>query len=386
MTHSLMARLRRIWLTLHLWLGVGLMVALVPLSVSGALLVWHDALDHSLYAARYAVSGPEASRPASAYAAAAESAFAGQAALTQLRLPQKPGDPVVAVGRIGGPPGASGRPRTLNAWIDPPTAKVLATAEIADTATMVIHRLHGQLLIPGVGRKVVGWLGWAMFVSAATGLWLWWPRHANPLKGLRWRRSPSTLFNLHHTVGFWVCLPLAALSITGVYISFPQTSHALVGAPAPNGGGMGQRPARGDPRFAPPLAAPRLSADQAVAAALAEAPGAALASLNLPQQGKTPAWRIELQPPGAAPSRTIRVDDASGEVKAGRGGAGPARGGEGGPDPFSRWVRRLHDGTGMGLAWRLIITAAGAAPLVLAVSGLVMWLRRRGRRLKLRQA
>src|SRR6185312_13707354 len=162
--------------------------------------------------------GPAASQPASAYAAAAQGAFAGHASLTQLRLPQKPGDPVVAVGRLAGPAGASGRPRTLNAWIDPPTAKVLATTEIANTATMVVHRLHGQLLIPGVGRKVVGWLGWAMFVSSATGLWLWWPRHANVLKGLRWRRSPSTLFNLHHMVGFWVCLPLAALSITGVYI------------------------------------------------------------------------------------------------------------------------------------------------------------------------
>ncbi|WP_372782037.1 PepSY-associated TM helix domain-containing protein [Phenylobacterium sp.] len=388
MTQSILARLRRVWLTLHLWLGVGLMVALVPLSVSGSLLVWHDALDHSVYAQRYAVSGPAASQPASIYAAATQSAFAGQADLTQLRLPSKAGDPVVAVGRIVGPPGANGRPRTLNAWIDPPTGKVLATAEIASSATMIIHRLHGQLLVPTVGRKIVGWLGWAMFVSSATGLWLWWPRHANVLKGLRWRRSPSTLFNLHHMAGFWICLPLAALSITGVYIAFPQTSHALVGAPPPPGPGMGARPARNDPRFAPPLAAPHLSVDEAVAAAIAHAPGASLASLNLPQQGNAPAWRVEVQPPGADPSRTIRIDDASGEVKGGRDrgqGAGPPRS-EGGPDPFSRWVRRLHDGTDMGLAWRLVITAAGVAPLILSLSGLVMWLRRRGRRLALRHA
>jgi len=381
MTHSLMARLRRLWLTLHLWLGVGLMVALVPLSVSGALLVWHDALDRELYASRYAVSGPAATQPASAYAAAAQAAFAGRATLTQLRLPQKPGDPVVAVGRMVAPGAANGRPRTLNAWIDPPTGKALATAEVARTATMVTHRLHGQLLIPGVGRKVVGWLGWAMFVSSATGLWLWWPRHANPLKGLRWRRSPSTLFNLHHMVGFWVCLPLAALSITGVYISFPQTSHALLGAPAPAGGGA-RRSASDDPRFAPPLAAPRLTMDEAVAAALAAAPGARLASLNVPQQGKRPAWRIDVRSPGSEANRTIRVDDADGMVKA-RDGEGSARG-EGGPDPFSRWVRRLHDGTGMGLPWRLVITLAGLAPLILSVSGLVMWLRRRGRRIALR--
>src|SRR5678816_672769 len=123
MTHSPLARLRRLWLDVHLWLGVGLMLVLIPLSVSGSILVWHDALDRALYADRYAVSGPEASQPVAAYAAAADQAFAGRAALTQLRLPQKPGDPVVAVGRLEGPPGAGGRPRTLNVWIDPPTAK-----------------------------------------------------------------------------------------------------------------------------------------------------------------------------------------------------------------------------------------------------------------------
>jgi len=277
MTHSPLARLRRLWLDVHLWLGVGLMVVLIPLSVSGAILVWHDALDHALYANRYAVSGPEASQPVTAYAAAADRAFAGQAVLTQIRLPQKPGDPVVAVGRINAPPGPGGRPRTFNVWIDPPTAKVLASAEIAKTFTMVTHQLHGSLLMPGAGRKVVGWLGWAMLVSSATGLWLWWPRHGGFLKGLRWHRGASTLFNLHHLIGFWLCLPLAVLSLTGVYISFPQTTHALFGVPAPANPGGGQRPAANDPRFAPPLAAPNLTVQQAVGAATAAAPGATLA-------------------------------------------------------------------------------------------------------------
>jgi len=232
MTHSPLARLRRLWLDVHLWLGVGLMVVLIPLSVSGAILVWHDALDHALYANRYAVSGPEASQPVTAYAAAADRAFAGQAVLTQIRLPQKPGDPVVAVGRINAPPGPGGRPRTFNVWIDPPTAKVLASAEIAKTFTMVTHQLHGSLLMPGAGRRVVGWLGWAMFVSSATGLWLWWPRHAGFVKGLRWHRGGSTLFNLHHMIGFWLCLPLAVLSLTGIYISFPQKPRPLRRTPS----------------------------------------------------------------------------------------------------------------------------------------------------------
>jgi len=373
MTHSPLARLRRVWLDVHLWLGVGLMVVLIPLSVSGAILVWHDALDRSLYASRYAVSGPEASQPVGAYAAAAARAFAGRATLTQIRLPLRRGDPVVAVGRIAGPTGSGGRPRTYNVWIDPPTARVLADVEIARTFIMVTHQLHGSLLVPGTGRQIVGWLGWAMFVSSATGLWLWWPRHAGFVKGLRWRRGASTMFNLHHTVGFWLCLPLAVLSLTGVYIAFPQTSHALVGAPAP--------PVRSPGRFAPPVERSATGLEAAVAAALAANPGAAVATLNTPTKGKDPAWRIELNPAGGGKAVTVQVRDATGRTKPAKARADTAKpgGGEGGPDPVSRWMRSVHDGGGMGMVWRIVITLAGVAPAVLGVTGLVMWLRRRAR-------
>ena len=135
MTHSRVMRLRRLWLDVHLWIGVGLLALIIPVSVSGAALVWHHALDRVLYAERYGVSGPDASLPVTAYADAAQQAFAGRAALTQLRLPQERGDPVVAVGRLDVPGGRGGRPRTQNVWIDPPTGKVLAAGEIAKTFT-----------------------------------------------------------------------------------------------------------------------------------------------------------------------------------------------------------------------------------------------------------
>jgi uncharacterized iron-regulated membrane protein len=372
-----LARLRRFWLDVHLWMGVGLLIALIPLSVTGSILVWHDQLDRALHAQRYETTGASASRSIEAYAAAAETAFAGRAQLTQIRLPQKAGDPVVAVGRLQGEPGPGGRPRTLNAWIDPPTARVLDTDEVAKGFTMVMHRVHGSLLIPEIGRKVVGWLGWAMFVSCVTGLWLWWPRHAGFLKGLRWHRGASTLFNLHHLVGFWVCIPLAVLSLTGVYISFPQTSRALFGLPQP--------PARqqGPGRFAPPILQPRLTIAQAVAAAQSEAPGAAVVEVSRPTRGKEPTWRVGLRAPGAERAKTLQVVDATGEVKSGR-ESGPGGGG-GASDTLSPLMRRVHDGAGMGIVWQLIIFVGGLAPALLGVSGVVMWLRRSARRKALRR-
>jgi hypothetical protein len=54
--------------------------------------------------------------------------------------------------------------------------------------------------------------------------------------------------------------------------------------------------------------------------------------------------------------------------------------GEGARGPLSTLMRQVHDGGATPLIWRMIITLAGIAPTVLALSGLVMWLNRRARR------
>jgi uncharacterized iron-regulated membrane protein len=366
------ARLRRLWLDVHLWIGVGLAVLLIPVSVTGAALVWHDGLERAMHPARFAVTASETSQPVAALAASAKAAFAPGVTITQVRMPQEPGDPAIVSGRLPGEVAPGARPKTVNAWIDPADARVLETADPQASAIQIMHRIHGSLMVPGVGRKIVGWLGWAMFVSCATGLWLWWPRNGALLKALRWRRGASTLFNLHHFVGFWICLPLAVLSLTGVYISFPQTSlalkNAVLGQP---GGGAPRGPQR---RETPaPIATPALTPDAAAAKALAGRPGAVLTGVTFPTAGKEPAWRIALKVEGAKDPETVQVVDATGKVKADRGRQGP--------DPTARLMRRIHDGTDMGIVWQTVVFLGGVAPAVLGVTGLVMWLRRRRRRL-----
>jgi hypothetical protein len=49
-------------------------------------------------------------------------------------------------------------------------------------------------------------------------------------------------------------------------------------------------------------------------------------------------------------------------------------------------MRRIHDGTGMPLVWQMIIFVGGILPAILAVTGILMWLRTRRRRDKYRRA
>lgn len=361
-------RLRRLFRDIHLWIGVGLAVLLIPLGLSGSALVYRTEIAALLAQRTGAI---EAARLGpSAYLAAARVASEGIAP-AQLRYPAGRRGPVQVILR-GGRRGEPGwRPGFLIASLDPATAKVLKIANPRDGVFGVTHALHESLMIPGFGCKLVGWLGVAMTLSCFSGLYLWWPRGA-VVKGFAWRRTPSGFSNLHHFAGFWVLVPLTALSLTGIYISFPQTARtatALVAPVSPPG-------ARFGPRRGGAISDPNLDADTALAAAEAAAPGLVLRSISLPTRGPAgtlPAWRVSFAGPGGA-GTSILVDDATGAARLAP--MPPRQAGDG----IALAIRRLHEGAGLGGIWRALVFVTGLAPALLAITGVVIWLRRRARR------
>lgn len=363
-------RLRKLWLDIHLWIGAGLFVLLIPLSLTGSALVWRESLDRVLHAERYAASQAQPALAPSVYLAAAQAAIGPGLRPARISYPARLGDPVVVQTRGRAEPGK--RPPMINAWLDPADARVLAWGLGMDTAVRFMHDLHGHLLIPGIGRKIVGWLGWAMLVNCLTGLWLWWPRRGPAWRGLRWRRSTSLNLNLHHLVGFWVMVPLSVLSLTGAYISFPQFAQAVTG-PFTGAHASGQvrrdRPPGPPPGNGAARGRPRFTADQIAATALAAAPGARLASIAFPMGGPEPVWQVALRDGEDQAPRTLRISDRTAVID-----TSPQRTPG---DPLARLMRRVHDGDDMGWPWRVIITSAGLAPALLGVTGIIMWLRRR---------
>jgi uncharacterized iron-regulated membrane protein len=49
-------RLRGLWFSIHKYIGLCLFILIIPIAVSGAVLVWHDWFDEVLNPQRYAVS------------------------------------------------------------------------------------------------------------------------------------------------------------------------------------------------------------------------------------------------------------------------------------------------------------------------------------------
>lgn len=345
---------RRTWFQVHKWIGLVLAVLIVPLSLSGAALVWPGALGRLVTPARYAVTG-DALLPPGTYARAARGVLKSGDAIAQITLPDGAGPVLVAAAPARAAPHRAGPPLRTIVYLDPPSARVLDVAASDAGVLRFLHVLHGSLLLPGVGRPIVGGIGVAMMVSCFTGLWLWWPTVGTWLRGLRYRRHRHTDANLHHLFGFWIALPLFVLSLTGAWIAFPAVFGALGGdrrAPGPDRAAMMR---------AHPLAAPAQALDGVIARAGGLSTGG-LRSVAWPTTA-TPDWTVAFRN-GAS----VKVADDSGVAVAvpvhDRPGA-------------SRLMRRIHDGDGMGPIWQAIVFVAGILPAVLAVTGVIMWWRAR---------
>src|SRR5687767_11639475 len=115
--------LRKAWFQVHKWIGLILAALIIPISLTGSALVWHDPLEKIMHPERYAVSGA-AVLPAASYAAPASAVLGEGERLARIQLPEKAGEPVTVTASKPG----KGRPQRLSIYLDPPTAKVLGTA------------------------------------------------------------------------------------------------------------------------------------------------------------------------------------------------------------------------------------------------------------------
>ncbi|KQT34838.1 hypothetical protein ASG29_01390 [Sphingomonas sp. Leaf412] len=331
---------RRAWALLHRWLGLGIALAVVAIAASGSALVWRAPLDRLLSPDRYAVGGATM-LPLDRYVATARARL-GDVRIGNIVLPDAVDAPVTVTAEDG---------RRL--YLDPPTARLLAVRGGDDGgAVRVLHRLHGGLMIPGIGRAIVGWVGVATIVLALSGLWLWRPARAR-------RHRAGRAAAVHHVVGLWGALPLLGIALTGTWIAFPAAFALLTG----------EAPRAAATRLPPPsrpLARPALSVAAAAALGAGVERTAPLRTIVWPTATRAD-WTLAY---ATQPMRVVTVADDSGTVA-------PVV--DRGPT-LARWVRRLHDGTDMGTAWRLLLSAGGLVPLLLATTGVAMWWRRPRRR------
>lgn len=374
-------RLRRAIRKLHLWLGLGLGGLLVLLGLTGSVLVFYPELDAMLH--------PEIRQ---------ELRLAGEAppdwnralATVRAEFPDKHGpwrfeviDRSGAIpARYYNPPEREGHAfRPLMVWLSPDGSAVLRRDYWGEYAVTFVYDLHYRLLLGETGGKIVGWAGLPLLGLLLSGLWAWWPRawsRASWGKALRFKRQAHqhrTLRDWHKLAGLGGSVFLILLTGTGIMLSLPEESDAVLGAA---GLPVDQMP-HVHPAEVAAGADAQIAPSQAVAAARAVFPEARLAWIEAPAASGG-IWRLRMQVPGDPsfrfPHSYVWVDGASGTVLAVQDARHASAG-----STVNAWLHPLHDGSAGGLAGRILATLAGLVPLLLFVTGWLRWRsRRRARR------
>jgi len=357
--------LRRVWVQVHLWLGLTLGVVGALVGVTGSVLVYDRAIDGALNSQRYATSGNEIALTLADYAKRAASAAGEGARTVNLRLPATAGTPVVAFVRARG---ETAPPRRV--YLDPPNGQVL-DAPVGRGLIGWAHDLHESLSLREYnGREIVGVVGIAMLVSSLSGIYLWWPRRRLARRDFRFRRAFTLSRNLHYTFGFYGSLVLAMLAFTGIVLAFPEAGRVGVGlfaSVSPSARGVQAAESAGG----------LIEPDDAAAIALAQFGKASVASVGFPA-GPRGVYRIALREPGDDSERgtaVVFVDPRSGKVLRQVDRATQTSG-----DAFLAFQRPLHEGDALGAAGRIVISVVGLLPALFVVTGSMMWLRSRRRR------
>ena len=367
MQNSRIMTARRIWLKIHLYLGLWAGLVFVLLGLTGSLLVFDHAIDEWLNPSLLRTANAGAHRPLEEIAAAAARACPDLPPPDFLMLPRRPGGVYTVF--FAGPAGSDDSYR-VEVTVDPVTGEVLGRRVWGEYLMSWIYKLHYTLHLAALGETVVGLTGFLLMASVATGAYLWWPilRRGGLRRSLRIKRS-HLAFDLHKIVGSASALVLVVLAFTGAYMIFPEwfkPALAVVSTETPY-------PADLRSRARPGTAAIRV--DEAVAIAAHVFPDARLKGVQLPR-GPEGVFVITMRRPGEVRrswgASRAWIDQYGGEVLVVRDGLDQTF-----ADTFIAWQFPLHSGEAFGLAGRWVVCGAGLTPALLYATGLRLWWRKR---------
>jgi uncharacterized iron-regulated membrane protein len=359
--------------TIHRWLGVVLGLWFLLVGLSGALLVWRDEVDAWLNPEwlRARAGGPALDLDRIAERARHDH---GLGRIERIHLPQAAGDVVRLQLRAAASRVESGR---IEAFIDPASGALLGVRGLerwslarAD-AMRTLYEFHRNILLGEPGSNFVGTAGFLLMTSVITGAVLAWPRtreKAKKLLHVNWRANFTRVaFDLHRSAGVLIAIVLLLTTTTGatlVYLNYVRDLVGLVSRVEP----FPVLPFRQAPGGQP------LTLAQLAERVRAAFPERRIVEVRLSERGLS-GTLFQLKAPGDVHRLGDTIAWAhpiTGEVLAERSARTRSAG-----EAFMHWLLPLHVGSAFGTAGLVAMCLAGVAPLVLALSGMWLWWRKR---------
>ena len=374
---------RKLWLSVHLWLGLLLGLFLAVFGITGSILVFYEEIDNVLNADLRIVQAP----------VQGESAFHSLAEIQSAAVAAMP--PQAKLGFVNYPVDATSSYRFSFAiptavtdekdeWqvhVDPYTAKVQGKHLIKKAEDILpsafipfVFRLHFALLSGETGGIIVGIMGVILLFSVLTGLIVWWPLTGNWRRVLSIKRRASVeRFNhdLHQTSGFYTFPILFAVLLSGVYMNLPDQFMALVKQLSPGTQGF-----MDNPHSLPGQGKKPIGLAQALSIVQTHYPEGRVNGMSFPD-GETGVYNISISDVPELSwfwsERQVIVDQYNGAILKVQDPSTRSTAGQ----TFVDWQWPLHSGKAFGWTGRILVFLTGLACPVLFITGLIRWLQKR---------
>jgi len=368
---------------LHSWLALPLAVFFIVLGLTGSAITWMHELDISLNPGLLHVAQAESeTQQAPATLLARLNALPGYENPFRLELPETKNDVLVAWYK-GNAKNQNGQSIVRQVMLNPYTGAILGErnwGEVGFSRPLfmpTLFHLHRQLLAGETGKIVVSINAILLAMIALSGIYLWWPAWRlkawwNAItvshKG-SWKRFN---FCLHRAAGFYAAPVFLMLAVTGIYFNKPQWilpivanfTQSATASPAVKSVAMQSETTQEKP----------LPLEEILHLAQQQFPLARISRISMPKASST-IYEIRLHQPGELRERTgatrVRIDGIRGTVVKIQ-------------DPLKAtkwdWIVSyffpLHSGEILGVVGKIVISLFGLMPLLFAISGTFIWLRR----------
>jgi uncharacterized iron-regulated membrane protein len=251
------------------------------------------------------------------------------------------------------------------ASIDAGSASVLRAGGLSAFPTELAFEIHHALMAGTAGSVIVGLDGALLCVLLAAGLVLWLPRNGGLGRALRiqLRSSPQrAALDLHRVPGAIALIPMLSIVAAGTFIALQPV--------------LATRAPATEKQTAMTAAAQTWSLEQSVEQARKIYPQNFLREVRWPGDGTV--WVLFRAPEVSARAvHIVVVEPSAGRVAEVRPAATHA-----GPTTY---VLPFHTGEEFGAVGRLVTMIVGVVLLSMSVTGLVIWVQRRGARQKMRR-
>jgi len=380
---------RKLWLDVHLYLGLVVGAVLTVVGLTGSFAVFFVELQEVLNPELAVVSMPpdnqQKLRSLDDIVAAAETVKPQGSRFVKVFYPRKPDIAYKFVYFVRDAKQANNGDGYY-IFVDPYTAKVNGIQLYypkdrywGRPLVGFIMQLHWCLLLGKNGAIINGVLAALSIISVLTGLIVWWPLTGKFKQALTFRRNAGAVrfnFDLHKTVGFYMVIVLLPVLFSGVYFNLPEQVNVVLKLFSPI-----QRPNAFSTipleiHSNPPQANRQaISAQEAEAIVQKRSPAGKLWMLNAPKD-RDDVYKVMKKDVDEISRfigyRDVAVDQYSGEIlkvyDRGTGSIG---------DVFLDWQWPLHSGHAFGWTGRILVFLSGLACPVLYVTGVIRWLQKR---------